>query len=120
MRRVYWTVGMGAAGLLLGAKGYGTPSDLWPTALIVIWAASIGFGFGSIFDQKRPTKRVVIYWAATLALVGAFFGVLIGAGFQLYASAAGVVLLGAIGALADALFGLFFGKVQLGRMRRGS
>ena len=120
MKRVFWTVGMGVGGLLLGLKGQDTPGDAWWTALIVIWAASTGYGFGAIFDQKHPTKRLVIYWAATLALVGSFFGLLIGAGVQPYASIAQRTVHGAIGALVGALFGLLFGTVQLKRLRRKS
>lgn len=111
---------MGAAGLLLGLKGQDTVSDVWWTAVIVVWAASIGYGFGAIFDQKHPTKRVVIYWAATLALVGSFFGLLIGAGVQPYASAVQQTIAGAIGALAGTLFGLLLGTIQMRRLRRRS
>src|SRR5260370_11023635 len=86
MRRVFWTLGLGIGGLFLGLKGQDTSGDMWTTALGGIWGGSIGYGFGTIFDQKNPTKRIVIYWAATLALVGPFFGLLIGAAMQPYAS----------------------------------
>jgi hypothetical protein len=120
MKRILWAVGMGIAGLLLGLKGQDTPGDLWWTALIVIWAATIGYGFGSIFDQKVPTRRLVIYWVATLALVGSFFGLLVGAGMRPYASIPQRTADGAMGALTGALFGLLFGTMQLRRLRRKS
>jgi hypothetical protein len=120
MRRAFWTVGMGTAGLLLGLKGQDTPSDVWWTVLGTIWGASIGYGFGSIFDQRRATKRVVIYWAGTLALVGLFFGLVIGAGVQPYASLAQRIVAGAIGGLVGTLFGVLFGTMQLRRLRRRS
>jgi hypothetical protein len=118
MKRTLWTAAMGLAGLLLGLKSQDTPGDIWWTTLIVIWAASIGYGFGAIFDQKHPTSRLVIYWAATLGLMGCFFGLLLGAGMQPYASVAQRTLHAAIGALAGALFGFLFGRMQLRRLRR--
>jgi drug/metabolite transporter (DMT)-like permease len=118
MKRLLWTVGMGIVGLLLGLKGQDTPADIWWTALTVIWAASIGYGFGTIFDQKHPTKRLVIYWAGTLGLVGCFFGLLFGAGVQPYATVAERGLHGGIGAFAGALSGLLLGTMQLKRLRR--
>jgi len=120
MRRVFWTVGMGIAGLVLGLKGQDTPADIWWTALGTIWGASIGYGLGTVFDQKRPTKRLVVYWAATLALIGPFFGLLIGAGVQPYASVAQRTVAGAIGALAGTVLGLLVGTIQLRRIRRRS
>jgi membrane protein YqaA with SNARE-associated domain len=120
MKRVFWTVGMGTVGLLLGLKGQDTPSDIWWTALGTIWGAGIGYGLGTIFDQARPTRHLVMYWAATLVLVGLFFGLLIGAGVQPYASVAQRTVAGLVGALAGMLFGLFVGKVQLRRLNRKS
>ncbi len=119
MRRVFWTVGMGIAGLLLGLKGQDTPADVWWTALGTIWGASIGYGLGTIFDEKRPTKRLVTYWAVTLALVGPFFGLLIDAGVQPYASVTQRTIVGAISALAGTLSGLLVGTMQSRRLRRG-
>jgi hypothetical protein len=120
MKRVFWTVGMGTVGLLLGLKGQDTPSDIWWTALGTIWGASIGYGLGTIFDQDRPTRHLVMYWAATLALVGLFFGLLIGAGVQPYASVAQRTVAGLVGTLAGVLFGLFVGNMQLRRLLRKS
>ncbi len=77
MRRVFWTLGMAIIGLFLGLKGQGPSFDAREIATATVWAAAIGFGFGTIFDQRRPRKRLVIYWATTLALVAAFFGPLL-------------------------------------------
>jgi len=120
MKRVFWTVGMGTVGLLLGLKGQDTPADIWWTALGTIWGASIGYGLGTIFDQDRPTRHLVMYWAATLALVGLFFGLLIGAGVQPYASVAQRTVAGLVGTLAGVLFGLFVGNMRLRRLLRKS
>lgn len=109
---------MGIVGLLLGLKGQDTSADLWWTALTVIWAAAIGYGFGTILDQKHPTKRLVIYWSVTLGLVGCFFGLLVGAGVQPYASVSERGLHGGIGAFVGALSGLLFGTMQVKRLRR--
>jgi hypothetical protein len=114
---------MAVAGLLLGLKGQDTPADAWWTALIALWFASIGYGLGSIFGQKRPTKRLIIYWAATLALVAPFWALPVGAAilpdlpnlpFRQQATA------GAIGALIGALFGVLAGTIHLRRLRRTS
>jgi hypothetical protein len=120
MKRVFWIVGMGTVGLLLGLKGQDTPTDIWWTALGAIWGASIGYGLGTIFDQDHPTRHLVMYWAATLALVGLFFGLLIGAGVQPYASVAQRTVAGLVGTLAGVLFGLFVGNMQLRRLLRKS
>lgn len=114
---------MGAAGLLLGLKGQDTEADIWWTVLIVLWFASIGYGFGSIFGQKRPTRRVIIYWAATMALVAPFWALPIAAAIRPdlpnlpFGRQATVAT---IGALVGALFGLLFGNIHLRRLRRSS
>lgn len=58
---------MGIAGWFLSIG-----EDTWWIALTVIWFAGIGFSLGSIFDQKYPTKGVVIYWVILLGLVAPF------------------------------------------------
>ncbi len=118
MKRLLWTLGMGIGGLVLGLKSQDTPEDVWWTVLIVIWAASIGYGFGTIFDKKHPTKRLVIYWAGTLGLVGGFFGLLVGAGVRPYATVAEQALHGGIGAFAGALSGFLVGTTQVKRLRQ--
>lgn len=111
---------MGTAGLLLGGKALDTPSDAWWVALGTIWGSSIGYGLGTIFDQKHPTGRLVAYWSATFALVGLFFGLLVGAGVRPYSSVAQQTVAAAIGALIGTLFGLLVGIMQLRRLRRRS
>ncbi|MGH9687868.1 MAG: hypothetical protein ACRD5K_12335 [Candidatus Acidiferrales bacterium] len=117
MKRVLWTVGMGVAGLLLGVKGQDTPADTWWTVLSVVWAASVGYGIGYIFEQKLPTKRLVLCWTATVSLVGCFLGLLIGAGVQPYASGLERGLHAGLGALAGAFAGFLFGTMQQKRLR---
>jgi hypothetical protein len=112
IRRVLWTVGLGLGGFLLGGKSGG-----WWGALIgTTWAGGIGFGFGSIFSQKTATKLLVVYWGATLALVGIFFGLLIGAGVQSYNFALDSIT----GLVVGGMLGILVGTKQLGRMRRRS
>jgi hypothetical protein len=114
---------MGAAGLILGLKGEDTQADVWWTVLIVLWFATIGYGLGSIFDQKRPTKRLVIYWAATMALVAPFWALPVAAAIQPdlpnlpFGRQATV---GIVGALVGALLGFFVGVIHLSRLRRRS
>ena len=110
---------MSIIGLVLGLKGQDTSADDRWTVVAVVWAASIGFGLGTVFDQKQPTRRLVLYWAGTLALIGPFFGLLLGAGLQPYASTAQEVFHGVIGAVTGSLFGLLIGTVQLRRFRAG-
>lgn len=113
MRRVLWTFGVGLSGLFISGVG-----GVRGGVLGLIWGASIGYGFGTIFDQKSPTKWLVMYWATTLALVGPFFGLLVGAGMLPYGSVAQLMVAGGIGALVGMLFGLLVGTMQLKRLRR--
>jgi len=110
MRRVYWTLGAGLAGFILGAKAVDTPADNGWAVLGVLWGASIGLGFGTIFDQKFPRKRIIIYWATTLALVGPFFGLLANAAAHPDSSAhqqtIAAGMSAAIGMLVGALIGI--------------
>jgi hypothetical protein len=71
-KQVLWTLAMATAGVFLGLKGQDTPEDVFGTALIVLWFASIGFGLGGVFSQKTPSKWIVINWAITLAAVFPF------------------------------------------------
>jgi membrane associated rhomboid family serine protease len=115
-RRIVWLVGMGLGGLLIGGKA----GDSGGIALGLIWGASIGYGFGSIFDQEQTTKLVVAYWAATLALTGIFFGLLVGAGLRPDPSVAQQTMAGAIGAVSGAVLGLVVGSMRLRRLRQRS
>jgi hypothetical protein len=90
------------------------------SVLGLLWGASIGCGFGSIFDQTHATKRVVVYWGATMALVGPFFGLLIGAAVFPYDSVVQEIVAGGLGAAVGILFGSLIGIVQLKRLRRRS
>jgi hypothetical protein len=110
MRRVLWTIGVGFGAFFIGGMGGGVGGSV----IGLIWGASIGYGFGTIFDQRSPTKWLVIYWATTLALVGPFFGLIVGAG----GSDAQLVVAVGTGALGGMLFGLLVGTIQLRRLRR--
>jgi uncharacterized membrane protein YraQ (UPF0718 family) len=114
-RRALWTAGVGFAGFILGTGAGPVGSGLG-----ALWGGAIGYGFGSIFEQKSPTKWVVAYWAGTLALIGPFIGLLIGAVMRPYASVARLTFAGAIGLLAGMLLGYFVGTMQLNRIRRGT
>jgi len=115
-RRVVWTVGMALAGLLLGGKA----GNVNGIVLGLIWGASIGYGFGAIFDREQTTKLVVVYWAATLALTGVFFGLLVDAGMHPSPTNAQLMIAGMIGATSGAILGLLIGSVRLRRFRRRS
>jgi len=107
MRRFFWSAGLAVIGLFLGWTGQGMNLDLGKVAIATLWAGAIGYGFGSIFDQRHPGTRLIIYWGITLALLGLFFGPLLpGASFFV-----GQVLGGLIGALIGTLFGIVHLKV---------
>ena len=116
MRRVFWTVGVGLGGFLIGVKGGGVQGSL----LGLMWGGSIGYGFGSIFDRKLPPKLLVVFWAATLALVGIFFGLLLGAGLHVDPSDAQTTMDGAVGAAVGAILGALVGTIQSRRFGRTS
>lgn len=113
-KRALWIIGVGFAGVVMGEFNGGDKA----AALGLLWGISVGCGFGSIFDGKSPARRVVYYWTATLAIVGVPFGLVIGAGFEPYASMNHDIAHSFIGALAGALLGFFVGSVQLMRSRR--
>lgn len=113
-RLVLWTCGVGLVGFFLGGVGGGGLGSLFGLA----WGASIGYGFGSIFSEKHAKNRLVIYWGLTLALVGTFFGLVIGAPEE--PSVAKEASAGAIGAATGMLFGSLLGIIQLWRLRRKS
>ena len=106
-RRILWTSGVGLGGFLIGGKGGGiSGADLG-----LAWGASIGFGFGWIFDQKQPSNLAVVVWAVTLALVGTFFGLIAGA-------VPAYTLAKQVGAAVGALFGLVIGILRERKFRQ--
>jgi hypothetical protein len=120
MKRLFWTLAMGVVGLFLGLKGQDTGADAWWTAFIVFWFATLGYCIGSIFDQKRPTQRLILYWAATLALVAPFWALPVAGSiqpdlpnlpFRQQATA------GAVSAVFGAVFGALVGTIHLRRLR---
>lgn len=68
MRRILWTVGLALLGFWGGWYAQGYPLNFVMLAVFTIWAGCIGFGFGSIFSEHRSRRRI-IYWAATFALI---------------------------------------------------
>jgi hypothetical protein len=112
MRRAFWTVGVALAGFVIGGIGAGNPGS----AIGALWGATAGFGFGSIFSQSTRTKAAIGYWAITLGIVGPFFGLVIGAGVQPYASSLQEILHGTIGAVVGALLGAFIGFARFKRV----
>ena len=108
---------MAIVGLVLGLKGQDTRDDIWWTILAVLWAAAIGNGLGAIFDQSLRGKGLIFYSTATAALIGIFFGLLIGAGLHPQESTESQVLDGTIGAIVAGAIGLL---VAMLRVRRAS
>lgn len=115
-RRILWSIGVGLVGFFIGGMGSGEMGGF----LGLIWGAVIGFGFASIFDETHATKRVVVYWGATMALMGPFFGLIIGAAVFPYDSVVQELIAGGTGAAVGMLFGSLIGIVHLKRLRRKS
>ena len=101
---------MAIIGFFLGLKTQGARFDVLDLTIATTWAGLIGFGFGSIFSQRPIRKWLVIYWATTLGLVGAFFGPLLPLHSFLAQETSGA----AVGVLVGALVGV----VQLRAARR--
>jgi hypothetical protein len=115
LKRIFWLFGVGLGGFFIGGV-YGGPAG---SALGFIWGACIGYGFGSIFDTKQATKRLVVYWGLTTALIGIFFGLMFGVLVE--PSIANETVAGTIGAAVGALCGSLIGITQLWwRLRRKS
>lgn len=112
MKRLIWTLCMAIIGFFLGLKTQGAGIDARELTVSTIWAGLIGFGFGSIFSQRLAGSWLVIYWAATLGLVAAFFGPLLRVSSFLVQES----LAGGIGILV----GVLIGTVQLRAARRVS
>jgi hypothetical protein len=114
MKRAFWTLGMGIVGFWLPwSVSYLPGSSISDIAVGTLWGASIGLGFGTIFEQKQLRKRIIFYWAATMALVGTFFGLLILNQFSSFVA-------GGAGALTGTLLGTLFGIMHLSLFRRRS
>jgi hypothetical protein len=105
MKKAAWTVGMALLGFWFGWFGQEYPLKYGVLAILTMWGGCIGYGFGSIFDKRTPTKRLVIYWAITLALVGSVFFPFVPLRFP-FAQIA-------VAAVAGALVGLLVGNLYL-------
>jgi membrane associated rhomboid family serine protease len=103
---------VGLAGFLIGGKGGG----ILGADLGLAWGASVGFGFGWIFDQKQPSKWAVAVWAVALALIGTFIGLIAGAVPD--CTLARQVGAGIFGAAVGALFGLVIGMLRERKLRQ--
>lgn len=115
MKRLIWTLAMAIVGFGLGWHGQGARYEPGSVATATLWAACIGFGFGNIFDNRRPKNRLLIlYWAFTLALAGTFFSPLV----PLAQFTAQVVVAGAAGALLGVLIG--FAQLKLSGKRQSA
>ena len=112
MKRIFWSLGIGLGGFFIGGMGFGLAGG----ALGFVWGACIGYSFGSIFETKQATKRVVVCWVVALGLVGTFFGLVFGAPPE--PSVAREAVVGAIGTAVGALCGSLIGTIQLWRLRR--
>jgi hypothetical protein len=106
MKKILWAAGLGIGGFALGWQDQGTGLEPQHVLLVTVWFAAIGFGFGSIFAQNRPSKALFVwYWAFTLGLVAMIFSGLVPA-------ANPVTQMGAAGSIG-APCGLIVGVAQV-------
>jgi hypothetical protein len=66
MRRAFWTAGMGIIGFCFAWYAQDFPIEVRAPAVGTTWPASIGYSFGTIFDQQngrctRPEVRLTLY-----------------------------------------------------------
>ena len=109
MKKVFWRFGVALVGAVIGGKAGGKAGLL----IGLIWGACVGSGFGAIFTQSVPTKRLVAFWAVTLVLVGPFFGVIVYAVPRPYVTNAQVAAAAVVGGLLGGLLGALVGVLQL-------
>src|SRR5437773_1464432 len=72
-KRFFWTLGLALVGLWFGVQSVNFLTNFGLLAVCPIWGASIGYGVGTIFDQRRVGRRIILYWSVTLVLVGILF-----------------------------------------------
>lgn len=115
MRRIIWTAGMALCGIFIGGIAALNRGAFFG----MFWGAGIGYGFGSVFAQTHPTRRIIVYWAGTLGLIAPFFGLIICAGAFLpdYTSFE-MAFVALISAGVGALVGLAIGVSELKRLGR--
>ena len=113
MRRVLWTVALALVGFWGGWYSPGYPFNFVMLAIFTIWAACIGYGFGSIFSEHRPRRRI-IYWMVTFGLIGP--------PPALAMPVPSIAVRLGLGALFGALLGALFGVLQawIARRKRGN
>jgi len=93
---------MTLVGFGLGWHSQGARYEPENVAAITLWFGGIGFGFGSIFDRRRPSNGLFIFYRAfTVALLGVLFFPFV----PLPQFAAQVVIAGAVGAFLGAVVG---------------
>ncbi|HEX4001936.1 MAG TPA: hypothetical protein VHX36_04765 [Candidatus Acidoferrales bacterium] len=112
-RQVGWAVFVALAGSFVGGEvGLAT-------GIIIggAWGGAIGYGIGLILDQKLPRQRILIHWAATLALFCPLPSIAFAAVPRPNISTGGLVLAGSIGAIAGVVLGLLGGALHARRLR---
>lgn len=112
MKRIFWSLGEGLGGFYIGRMGGGPTGG----ALGFVWGGCIGYGFGSIVSTQQATKRVVLCWGLTSALIGTFFGLIIGAPPD--PTLAKKTVVGIFGMAVGALVGSLIDIVHLWSLRR--
>lgn len=105
MKRALWTIFLALGGFWFAWIGQGKRSDLVFLPILTAWGGCVGFGLGSIFDQRVASKHLVLYWSLTTALAVLIFFPLMPFRFLLVQ----LVVAFGVGALA----GLFIGIAHL-------
>ena len=113
MKRVVWTLAMAVVGFWLGWYSQGAFYEPVNVSAITIWAACIGFGFGSIFGKPAISNSLFMFYRVfTLALIGMFFSPFVPAA----RFSTQVVIASFVGSLAGAIVG--FAQLRFAKTRR--
>lgn len=112
MRRILWSAGLAVLGFGMGWFAQRFPLDILEITISTMWAGCIGYGIGSIFDERQASKRIT-YLVITFGLLGPLAAPFIPIPSTLARLCVGAVAGAAVGGLI-AVLQLCFGRQKPG------